>query len=94
MQSSIFRYKKSTINLKEEQKLFQTIHKLLSEQKLGGLATHGQGEPWANLSPLQPRIPLIQFILTPLKQPVNTVIVIIQTPLIYGSLGTENPARL
>jgi len=35
--------------LKEEQELFLTIHKLLSEQKLGALATHGQGEPWASL---------------------------------------------
>jgi nitroimidazol reductase NimA-like FMN-containing flavoprotein (pyridoxamine 5'-phosphate oxidase superfamily) len=35
--------------LKEEQELFLTIHKLLSEQKLGALATHRQGEPWATL---------------------------------------------
>ncbi len=35
--------------MKEEQELFLTIHKLLSEQKLGALATHGQGEPWASL---------------------------------------------
>jgi len=41
--------KKRSINLKEEQELFLTIHKLLSEQKLGALATHGQGEPWASL---------------------------------------------
>ena len=33
----------------QEQELFLTIHKLLSEQKLGALATHGQGEPWASL---------------------------------------------
>jgi len=35
--------------LKEEQELFLTIHNLLSEQKLGALATHRQGEPWASL---------------------------------------------
>jgi len=35
--------------LKEEQELFLTIHNLLSEQKLGALATHRQGEPWATL---------------------------------------------
>ena len=40
---------KRVINLKEEQELFLTIHNLLSEQKLGALATHGQGEPWASL---------------------------------------------
>ena len=38
---------KRVINLKEEQELFLTIHNLLSEQKLGALATYGQGEPWA-----------------------------------------------
>jgi len=37
------------INLKEEQELFLTIRNLLSEQKLGALATHGQGEPWVSL---------------------------------------------
>ena len=41
--------KKRAINLKEEQELLLTIHKLLSEQKLGALATHRQGEPWASL---------------------------------------------
>ena len=35
--------------MKEEQELFLTIHNLLSEQKLGALATHRQGEPWASL---------------------------------------------
>ena len=40
---------KRAINLKEEQELFLTIHNLLSEQKLGALATHSQGEPWASL---------------------------------------------
>jgi len=40
---------KRAFNLKEEQELFLTIHKLLSEQKLGALATHRHGEPWATL---------------------------------------------
>ena len=47
------------INLKEEHELFLTIHNLLSEQKLGALATHGQGEPWVSLVAFQPLILLI-----------------------------------
>ena len=35
--------------MKNEQELFLTIHNLLSEQKLGALATHTKGEPWASL---------------------------------------------
>ncbi len=35
--------------MKEEQELFLTIHNLLSEQKLGALATHSQEEPWVSL---------------------------------------------
>jgi heme iron utilization protein len=35
--------------LKEEQELLLTIQKLLSEQKVGVLATHCQGEPWPSL---------------------------------------------
>jgi heme iron utilization protein len=35
--------------LKNEQELFLTIHNLLSEQKLGALATHTKGEPWSSL---------------------------------------------
>ena len=35
--------------MQEEQELFLTIHNLLSGQKLGALATHGQGESWVSL---------------------------------------------
>jgi len=35
--------------LKNVQELFLTIHNLLSEQKLGALATHTKGEPWSSL---------------------------------------------